>query len=123
MSKVNNYLILITIWLVIACSQDREPIAQQLIEEHIQRRLAEHRASEKVKCKNTILEEAIATVDSILRANPIDIKIDSMTRPPVPPKPSHPEFTRRKDSIVIAPILPSDSISVDTVNEDTIKNF
>lgn len=85
--------------LVFSCQVDRDPIVQQMIAEEVQVRLDRFISSEKERCLQGIMESASSTADSLLRANPILIKIDSLARPPKVPKPSRPHFQAPTDSI------------------------
>ncbi len=98
-------------WLLIgallhlgACTQDREPLVQELVEEEVARKLADFIATEKAKCLQEVMEEASMATDSILRANPILIRLDSLDKPSRPEKPGVPPMEKPPDSIQIAPI-------------------
>ncbi len=100
--------ILLCLVILTGCSQDRQAIADQMIEARATERLEEYISSETQKCQSKMIEEASRIADSLLRENPlVTIRLDSLLRPPIPPKPRPPEFQRRKDSIRIEPILPA----------------
>ncbi len=96
-----RYLLLGCFCIMIAtsCQVDREPIVQQMIEDEVNLRMDRFLESERKRCLEEIMESASKTADSLLRANPILIKIDSLARPPKVPKPSRPDFERPKDSL------------------------
>lgn len=107
MKKVNN----IAAWLVaglvfFSCEKDDSVLRRQMIDEQVESRLQLYFNAEKKRCRDKILEEASMLADSILRANPVFITLDSLQRPPIPIRPAPPEFERKKDSIKIEPILP-----------------
>ncbi len=100
-----------------SCQQaDQEELKAQLIERRIEERLNQYVAVEEEKCLTSLMSEASEVADSILRANPILIRIDSLQRPPKPSKPLPPLFDRPKDSIVIAPIIDG-STKPDTLDQ------
>lgn len=115
MKKQSRTLILLTGMFVLSCQTDESVLIQQMIDQKVEERLQNYIALEKQRCKVRVLEEASRIADSLLRENPVFITLDSLQRPPVPLKPVRPEFERRKDSILIAPIIPpKDSIAPDT---------
>lgn len=107
MRKVNKLLLIVVMALsTLACEKDDSVLRQKLIDQQVQDRLEVYFATEKKRCRVKILEEASTLADSILRANPVFITLDSLQRPPVPYRPSRPEFERRTDSVRIEPIIP-----------------
>lgn len=97
------------IMIAVSCQVDREPIVQQMIEDEVNLRMERFLESERKRCLQDIMESASRTADSLLRANPILIKIDSLARPPKVPKPSRPAFERPIDSL---------SVSTDTAGHE-----
>ena len=95
--------------IAVSCQVDREPIVQQMIEDEVNLRMERFLESERKRCLQDIMESASRTADSLLRANPILIKIDSLARPPKVPKPPRPAFERPIDSL---------SVSTDTVGHE-----
>lgn len=89
------------ILITVSCQVDRDPIVQQMIEDEVNLRMERFLESERKRCLNEIMESANRTADSLLRANPILIKIDSLARPPKVPKPSRPAFERPVDSLSV----------------------
>ena len=104
MKKYSSLLVILST-LLLSCQERDEANIAKMIEERVERRLTEYVQIENDRCRIQLLEEASAVADSILRANPIRISLDSLQRPPVPPKPTKPQFERPKDSIKIAPII------------------
>ncbi|NND34770.1 MAG: hypothetical protein HKN76_19450 [Saprospiraceae bacterium] len=102
-------IVLIFIILSFSCQERDEAIIAELMEKRVAERLSEYIRVEKERCQERLLDEASVLVDSILRANPIEISLDSLQRPPVPFKPVKPDFERPKDSIKISPIIPLDT--------------
>ena len=93
--------------ILLACGQaDQGILMQELMDRRVHERLTTFIESEKSKCKSSLLKEASQVADSILRANPILIQIDSLMKPPKPLKPPNPNFIRPDDTIKIAPVLP-----------------
>jgi hypothetical protein len=76
-----------------------------MVDQQVEKRLQEYIAAEKRRCRVKILDEASTLADSILRANPVFISLDSLQRPPVPLRPPNPEFERKTDTIRIEPII------------------
>ena len=105
MRKPNSIIGIFLLLLMSGCQEKDDAIIQELIDQRIEERLTEYIMLEKQRCLARLLEEASAFADSILRANPVLIKLDSLQRPPVPLKPIKPTFERRKDSVKIAPII------------------
>ncbi|NND09416.1 MAG: hypothetical protein HKN87_23835 [Saprospiraceae bacterium] len=99
------YSILIFGVIISACTDDRDAIAQQIIASRIQERLQTYISIEVEKCWQEMHTEASLTADSLIRLDPILVKLDSLQRPPKPVKPNMPAFQRKKDSIEIAPLL------------------
>lgn len=104
--KNSKYLIPLLCLCCLSCERDDTELRQQMIERQIQDRLQNYMEVEKRRCMAKVMEEASALADSLLRANPVFITLDSLQRPPVPSRPDRPEFERRKDSIKIEPIIP-----------------
>ncbi len=87
--------------LVIGCGGNRDELAEQLIQERVQAKLDVFIAAEKQRCWDKMWEDASRTADSLLRLNPIRVRLDSLTRPPKPLKPSRPHFEPQVDTIGI----------------------
>ena len=104
MGKLNNILVLLLITFF-SCQEKDEAMIATLVDKRVNERLSEYIRIEKERCRDKLLDEASIMVDSILRANPVNISLDSLQRPPVPFKPNKPIFERPKDSIKIAPII------------------
>lgn len=105
MQRKNSFYLAIFCLLLCACKEDDTALRQQMIEQQIQERLQNYIEVEQRRCRTKVMEEASNLADSLLRANPVFIRLDSLQRPPVPIKPNRPEFERRKDSIKIEPII------------------
>ncbi len=101
MSKVVWILVLCMYW---GCVDDRDDIAQEIIRSRIESRLGTYIKGEVRKCWEDLLIDASLAADSLIRTDPILVKLDSLQRPPKPVKPSPPLFERKKDSVEIAPI-------------------
>lgn len=87
---------------------DHRAEQQVLMDRRLQNKIDKFITDEMEKCKLDLLTEASTVADSILRVtNPILIQIDSIQRPAKPNKPEQPIFERPRDSIIIAPIIPS----------------
>ncbi|MBK8502029.1 MAG: hypothetical protein IPL46_07385 [Saprospiraceae bacterium] len=107
MKKANSIgFALVCACLIGSCKVDNSVQVQMLINQQVKKRLHEYIEAEKKRCRVKILEEASTLADSILRANPVFIALDSLQRPPVPIRPPRPEFERKTDSIKIEPIIP-----------------
>ncbi len=83
-------------------SLTKEEIIEQKIEEKVNRWVN----SMREKCKENVLEEAAALVDSILIAR-ARLDVDSIPKPEKPIKPEMPMIKELKDTLPIAPILDS----------------
>lgn len=106
MRKYNSIIWVSFGLLLFECQDKDDIIIKQLIDQRIERRLSEYISVERQRCTERLLEEASQLADSLLRANPVMIQLDSLQRPPVPLKPTKPTFERRTDSVKIAPIIP-----------------
>ena len=106
MRKSNRIIWVCWPLLILGCQDKDDIIIKQLIDQRIEKRLNEYITVEKQRCAARLLEEASELADSLLRANPVMIQLDSLQRPPVPIKPTKPIFERRTDSVKIAPIIP-----------------
>lgn len=102
----NIRFLILTIGAIAACEKDDTVLRQQLIDKQVSERLEIFFQAEKRRCRVKVLEEASTLADSILRANPVFISLDSLQRPPIPSRPMRPEFERKTDSIKIEPIIP-----------------
>jgi hypothetical protein len=106
MRKYNKTILVFLLILLFGCEDKDESVIKEMIDQRIEKRLNEYITIEKQRCKTRLLEEASVIADSLLRANPVMIQLDSLQRPPVPIKPTKPTFERRTDSVKIAPIIP-----------------
>jgi len=90
---------------LVSCSEDdhRDQLAQQLLDQKINERLAQFTSVHLKDCEKDLMNDAIRTVDSLLRMNPILIRLDSLERPPKPVRPSDPAFDKPKE---IEPLVP-----------------
>lgn len=80
----------------------KEEIIAQKLEERVNR----WKNSMQTKCKERVLDEAAALVDSILIAR-ARLDVDSIPKPEKPIKPPMPVIKELKDTLPIAPILDS----------------
>ncbi len=82
-----------------------ENLRQEMMDTEVQRRLQDYRRQKNEECHERVMEEAIAHVDSSFRVDPIFISLDTISRPPLPVKPSSPNFELPKDSVELQPLL------------------
>ena len=99
---------------MLTCSTDRQALVEPVIEQRIQERMKTIQKRSREKCYEELMEEALMAVDSLLQSNPLLVKIDSLTRPPIPEKPVEPILIRPKDSLSLAPLINTDTLSKDT---------
>ena len=91
---------------LLSCRPDRATVVAKLIEDRMETRLDQYQSGEWEACRRKAMLDAGRMADSLLRANPLIIQLDSLQRPPIPPRPIRPEVMKKPDSIVIAPLLP-----------------
>lgn len=103
MNKIISLLILSLAW--VSCDDDRDAMAQQIITSRVQDRLNKYISIELDKCWQKLNADASLAADSLIRVDPILVKLDSLQRPPKPVKPSMPIFQRKKDSVQIGPLV------------------
>jgi len=103
MNKILSLLILSLAW--VSCDDGRDAMAQQIITSRVQDRLNMYITIELNKCWQEMNVKASLAADSLIRVDPILVRLDSLQRPPKPVKPSIPVFERKKDSVQIAPLV------------------
>jgi len=92
--------------LLSSCGEDNrnEKAVNAVIEEKVQQRVADFRASRMDRCLRDANEEASTLADSILLLQ-ARLNRDTLSKPPKPSKPERPELKTRKDSMKVGPIL------------------
>lgn len=75
------------------------------MDEALERRINQFKLHKSEECFEEVMQLAIAIVDSSFRVDPLIIQIDSTGRPPVPAKPTIPNFQVPSDSVRLAPLI------------------
>jgi len=93
----------IFICLLISC---KERVTQEeLIQAALEIKLNQWRESQIDACRENALMKAEQYVDSLLLANSLETKLDTIPKPGKPTKPSKPSFKTKPDSVVVDPII------------------
>lgn len=91
--------------------EDRERLVEELIQVKVKQRLDQFSRVSLQDCEKNLMNDAVRMVDSILRLNPILIKLDSLQRPPKPDKPPKPAFAKPNETEALKPIDPKKKAS------------
>lgn len=108
---MNRYIVGIGfVFILTNCQQpDRDALVKPIMENRLEERLTVIKEHERNKCYEELMEGAIKIADSLLRENPLLIKIDSLERPPKPAKPIAPEIQKPTDTVLLKPLIVPDS--------------
>lgn len=82
---------------------------QELINSALEIKMTQWREVQISSCKEKILAEAENYVDSVLVATSLENKLDTISKPEKPIKPSKPEFRPKPDSVIVKPIYKKDN--------------
>ena len=77
----------------------------KVVQQGIEIKLDQFRNRKQKECKRRALDRALIIADSLLAAQALIIKNDTINRPPRAIKPVKPKFTPVPDSIAVRPIL------------------
>ena len=107
---------MILIWFF-ASQRDNEDAeaVQAMIEETLQEKLQNYREIRARRCREKVITEATAIVDSIL-IEEARINKDTLSKPNKPDKPDKPEIKTVLDTMPIAPFLNQDSLAQDSIS-------
>jgi hypothetical protein len=98
------------IFLLAGCKQpDRDALVKPIMDKRLHDRLNEVRTREKLSCYEALMKDALKIADSLLRENPLLIKIDSLERPAKPLKPIAPEIQKPVDTVLLKPLIEPDT--------------
>jgi hypothetical protein len=87
----------------------QQPIAQEdLIAEAVEIKIDQWKAEQIRICYEQAVIKAEAHVDSILIAQSLETKLDTIPKPSKPIKPYKPSFKEKPDSVVVNPVLKKD---------------
>ena len=103
-SQVLFFVLLLLVGLSIAFQKPKPMTRQDLIDQKIEGFVTNYKKNELEKCRDKILETAGQIVDSLLIERAKQEK-DTISKPPVPIKPTEPERMMPKDSTPIAPLF------------------
>ena len=106
---------MIFIWFFVSQrdNEDAEAV-QAMIEATLQDKLNTYREIRAKRCKEKVLTEATAIVDSIL-IEEARLNKDTLAKPLKPEKPEKPEIKTVLDTMPIAPFLNQDSLAQDSL--------
>ena len=104
--------------------QDKRALEiQALINAEIAERVSKYRKSRMDRCRRNIMKEANRQADSMMIAKVKTLQlIDTLTRPDRKERPILPELLNPIDTSPAAPLLPLDSISLDSIFPDSSSN-
>jgi hypothetical protein len=100
-------LLFLLLLLATACqpSYDEEAIVKQLMDETLQQRIDNYKKVRRERCWDGLIREANRLADSILFVEAKMAK-DTITRPPIPIRPTAPEKKILEDTTPVKPFLP-----------------
>ncbi len=103
---MNRYwFICLIFFCLLSCHDaDRERMVEDLIQVKVKQRLDQFSRVSLQDCEKNLMNDAVRMVDSMLRLNPILIKLDSLQRPPKPEKPAKPAFAKPNETEALKPI-------------------
>ena len=84
---------------------ESQQAVEEMIQEKVEERIQKFTATLDRKCMESVIEDAIAIVDSLL-IEEARMKKDSSLKPPKPEKPERPEIKTIIDTVPIEPFLP-----------------
>ncbi|GAB1395602.1 MAG TPA: hypothetical protein PKN57_11520 [Saprospiraceae bacterium] len=109
MSKKQIWLILLalaTVYLVIKFRQERV-INRSLVDAKVQEIVMFEKAEYEKTCKKDALRQAAVVVDSLLQVWGEQSSFDTTGRPPLPFKPTAPDFQSPLDRVTLKPLFDS----------------
>ena len=110
--RIKIQLLTVGCWLLffaisgfqLSCKKPPTKTKAQVIQERLDDRLTRWRNGVNRNCKKSVMDAAIAIVDSTLLAN-ARFQRDTSDIPAIPDRPEKPDFVAPKDSIPVKPIL------------------
>ncbi len=95
--------------------EDKKPVNR--IRAEVNKKLENYRKVEEKRCREKMFERAAALADSILMVRSRSKAVDTLVKPPIPPRPERPEILFPKDSSPVAPFLDGDSLQIHTIEQ------
>ena len=77
----------------------------EIVQKGIEIKIDQFRKRKQKECKKRALERALVVADSLMAAQALFIKTDTINRPPRAIKPEKPQFAPVPDSISVQPII------------------
>lgn len=95
-----------------ACAQEKDnAVREQMILQTVEERVDRYKEEKRNSCRQKVLKEAGAIVDSILLAE-ARLKRDTSGKPVIPDKPEKPEIVPIKDSLPVRPFFRDSSLEL-----------
>jgi hypothetical protein len=103
--KAFIYVSLLSILIIMFGFQRDKGPDPEVVQKGVEIKIDQFRKRKYKECKKRALERALVVADSLMAAQALFIKNDTINRPPRAIKPEKPKFAPVPDSISVQPIL------------------
>ncbi len=105
--KTAAFIVLILTIPLIACESeaDKKRFETMLIEQEVEKRLADYKEAFDINCREKVLEDATRIADSLIIEEARLLK-DTLLKPFKPERPEKPEILPFEDTLKVQPFLP-----------------
>lgn len=98
----HHYRSAIILLAVLWAGSCAKPVSQDvLIEDAVKLRVAQWRQAQLTDCRDRVIDKADAYVDSVLLANSLQSKLDTIPKPVKPERPEKPPLREKPDTVII----------------------
>lgn len=91
--------------LLLSSQQGFSDDRQEIIDRGVEIKIEEYIKRQETRCMERALTEAVALVDSMVRAGAVEMRIDPVIKPPRPGKPDKPVLKTLPDSLGHSKVL------------------